>query len=167
MARLVDDLLLLARVDDRGLSLRRQDVDLDDLVYAERERVAVEHAGLRIDGAVAPVRVCGDPDQLHRVLRNLVDNATRHARGSVLLNLDTAGGEAHVLVGNDGPAIPAQDQIKIFDRFVRLDDSRSRLGGGAGLGLPIARDIVAAHGGTLSVVPSPGGAVLRIVLPLT
>jgi signal transduction histidine kinase len=167
MARLVDDLLLLARVDDHGLSLRRQDVDLDDLVYAERERVAVEHPELRIDGAVAPVRVSGDPDHLHRVLRNLVDNATRHARGSVLLSLDAAGGEAHLLVGNDGPAIPAEDQIKIFDRFVRLDDSRSRLGGGAGLGLPIARDIVVAHGGTLSVVPSPAGAVLRIVFPLT
>ena len=89
----------------------------------------------------------------------------------MLLSLEATGGEAHLLVGNDGPAIPAADQIKIFDRFVRLDDSRSRLGGGAGLGLPIARDIVAAHGGTLSVVssadPEASGAVLRIVLPLT
>jgi signal transduction histidine kinase len=171
MERLVNDLLLLARVDDRGLRLRRQDVDLDDLVYAERERVAVEHPKLRIEGAVAAVRVSGDPDHLHRVLRNLVDNATRHARDSVLLSLDKTGDEAHVLVGNDGPAIPAEDQDRIFDRFVRLDDSRSRLAGGAGLGLPIARDIVVAHGGTLSVVPcadSPaGGAVLRIVLPRT
>jgi signal transduction histidine kinase len=165
MARLVDDLLLLARVDDRALRLRREDVDLDDLVYAERERVAVEHPGLRIDGAVVPVRVSGDPDQLHRVLRNLVDNATRHARHSVTLSVESAGGEGHVLVGNDGPAIPAEDRIRIFDRFVRLDGSRSRAGGGAGLGLPIARDIVVAHGGTLSVDDTADGAVLRIRLP--
>jgi signal transduction histidine kinase len=166
MARLVDDLLLLARVDDHALRLRREDVDLDDLVYAERERVAVEHPSLRIEGAVTPVRVSGDPDQLHRVLRNLVDNATRHARQSVTISVEPVGGEGHVLVGNDGPAIPAEDRIKIFDRFVRLDNSRSRAGGGAGLGLPIARDIVVAHGGTLSVDDTTDGAVLRIRLPM-
>jgi signal transduction histidine kinase len=166
MARLVDDLLLLARVDDHALRLRREDVDLDDLVYAERERVAVEHPSLRIEGAVTPVRVSGDPDQLHRVLRNLVDNATRHARHRVTISVEPAGGEGHVLVGNDGPAIPAEDRIKIFDRFVRLDNSRSRAGGGAGLGLPIARDIVVAHGGTLSVDDTTDGAVLRIRLPM-
>jgi signal transduction histidine kinase len=166
MARLVDDLLQLARVDDHALRLRREDVDLDDLAYAERERVAVEHPALRIEGAVVPVRVSGDPDQLHRVLRNLVDNATRHARHAVTISVECAGGVGHVLIGNDGPAIPAEDRIKIFDRFVRLDDSRSRTGGGAGLGLPIARDIVVAHGGTLSVDDSTDGAVLRIRLPM-
>jgi signal transduction histidine kinase len=166
MARLVDDLLLLARADDQGLRLRRHDVDLDDLVYAERERVAVEHPGLAVRGDVAPVRVTGDPDQLHRVLRNLIDNATRHARQTVTVSLAARDGEAHLLVGNDGPAIAAADRERIFDRFVRLDDSRSRLGGGAGLGLPIARDIVRAHGGTLCVDDGTAGAVLRIRLPL-
>jgi signal transduction histidine kinase len=166
MARLVDDLLLLARADDQGLRLRRHDVDLDDLVYAERERVAVEHPGLAVRGDVAPVRVTGDPDQLHRVLRNLIDNATRHARQTVTVSLAARDGEAHLLVGNDGAPIGAADRDRIFDRFVRLDDSRSRLGGGAGLGLPIARDIVRAHGGTLSVDDGAAGAVLRIRLPL-
>jgi signal transduction histidine kinase len=166
MARLVDDLLLLARIDDHALRLRRVDVDLDDLVYAERERVAVEHPALRVEGAVEPVRVAGDPDQLHRVLRNLVDNAVRHARETVTISLTAHDREVHVVVGNDGPPIAAEDQIKIFDRFVRLDDSRSRLGGGAGLGLPIARDIVVAHGGTIGVDDLAEGAALRIRLPM-
>jgi signal transduction histidine kinase len=166
MARLVDDLLLLARIDDHALRMRHGDVDLDDLVYAERERVAVEHPALRVEGAVEPVRVAGDPDQLHRVLRNLVDNAVRHARKTVTISLTTDDHEGHVVVGNDGPPIAAEDRIKIFDRFVRLDDSRSRLDGGAGLGLPIARDIVAAHGGTISVDDLAEGAALRIRLPI-
>ncbi|MDT5030287.1 MAG: hypothetical protein QOC94_458 [Actinoplanes sp.] len=166
MARLVDDLLLLARVDDQGLRPRRQDVDLDDLVYAERERLAVEQPALRLQGRVEPVRITGDPDQLHRVLRNLVDNAARHARQVVTISLHTVDGAGEVVVGNDGPAIAPADQERIFDRFVRLDDSRSRQDGGAGLGLPIARDIVVAHGGTLRVDDRSAGAALRIRLPL-
>jgi signal transduction histidine kinase len=166
MGRLVDDLLLLARVDDQGLRLRRQDVDLDDLVYAERERLALQHPGIEIEGTVDPVRVTGDPDHLHRVLRNLVDNAARHAKHTVTISLASDGCTGEVVVGNDGPAIAAGDREKIFDRFVRLDDSRSRQGGGAGLGLPIARDIVVAHGGTLTVADSDAGAALVIRLPL-
>jgi signal transduction histidine kinase len=166
MGRLVDDLLLLARVDDHGLRLRRHDVDLDDLVYAERERLTLQHPALRLDGPVEPVRVTGDPDHLHRVLRNLVDNAARHARHTVTISLTAADGIGEVLVGNDGPPIAPADREKIFDRFVRLDDSRSRQGGGAGLGLPIARDIVTAHGGTLTVADLDDGAALVIRLPL-
>ncbi|WP_433288578.1 sensor histidine kinase [Micromonospora sp. CA-244673] len=166
MARLVDDLLLLARVDDQAVRLRRDEVDLDDLVYAERERVAVEHPGLRIEGGVEPVRVVGDPDQLHRALRNLVDNAVRHARHTVVVSLAAGDGHAEVVVGNDGPAIAAGDRERVFDRFVRLDGSRSRQGGGAGLGLPIARDIVVAHGGTVTVEALTDGAALRVELPI-
>ena len=69
------------------------------------------------------------------------------------------------MVGNDGPEIPRADRERIFDRFVRLDDSRSRDGGGSGLGLAIARDIVTAHGGTLTVDDVPGGAAMRIRIP--
>jgi signal transduction histidine kinase len=165
MARLVDDLLLLARYDDHALRLRRQDVDLDDLLYAERERVAIEHPRLHLDSTISPVRISGDADHLHRVLRNLVDNATRHAEHRIILSLDAAGGQARLRIGNDGPPIPPEDRSKIFDRFMRLDDSRSRAGGGAGLGLPIARDIVMAHGGTLTVEDTTVGAVLCIQLP--
>jgi signal transduction histidine kinase len=166
MARLIEDLLLLARVDDHGLRLRCEDVDLDDLVYAERDRVAVEHPALSVHGGVEPVRVSGDPHHLQRVLRNLVDNATRHARSAVTISLAAVDGEANLVVGNDGPSIPAGDQQRIFDRFVRLDDSRTRRDGGAGLGLPIARDIVIAHGGAMSVDAATAGTAMRIRLPL-
>jgi len=166
MARLVEDLLLLARVDDRRLAIRRGDVDLDDLVYAERERVALEHPRLLVEGTIVPVRVEGDPDALQRVLRNLVDNAVRHAAKTITIDVRTAGGMGEIIVGNDGPPIDACDRDRIFDRFVRLDDSRSREGGGTGLGLPIARDIVIAHGGVITVDDLADGAAMRIRLPL-
>ncbi|WP_285558352.1 sensor histidine kinase [Actinoplanes regularis] len=165
MSRLVEDLLLLARMDDRQAPPRRQDVDLDDLVFAERERVATEHPALRIEGGVSPVRVTGDPDQLTRVLRNLVDNTVRHARERVTISLAAHVGYGEIVVGNDGPPIPAADRDRIFDRFVRLDDSRSRDGGGAGLGLAIARDIITTHQGTLTIDQLGEGAAMRVRLP--
>ncbi len=165
MARLVEDLLLLARVDDDGLRVRREDVDLDDLAYAERERIAVQHPRLTVRADIEPVRVTGDADALQRVLRNLVDNAARHAAGTVTLTVRVVDGAAEVRVGNDGPPIPEDDRERIFDRFVRLDDSRSRAAGGTGLGLPIARDIVTAHGGELTVDDLDVGAAMRISLP--
>jgi signal transduction histidine kinase len=162
MAKLVDDLLLLARVDDQALRIRHEDVDLDDLVYAQRDRVTLEQPHLLVEGRVEPVRITGDPDQLHRVLRNLVDNAVRHARKTVTISVTARDGVGEIVIGNDGPPIPAADRERIFDRFVRLDDSRSRLGGGAGLGLAIARDIVTAHGGTLTADNLADGAMMRI-----
>jgi len=164
MARLVADLLLLARADE-GLRLRREDVDLDDLVYAERERAALEHPELRLDGQIEPVRIQGDSDSLQRVLRNLVDNAARHAEKTLTISVRAEPGAGEVVVGNDGPPIAAADRDRIFDRFVRLDDSRSRSDGGTGLGLSIARDIVTAHGGALTVDDLSDGAALRIRLP--
>jgi len=165
MARLVADLLLLARADDQELCLRREDVDLDDLVYAERERAALEHPELRLAGQVEPVRIQGDSDSLQRVLRNLVDNAARHAKKTLTISVRADSGAGEVVVANDGPPIVAADRDRIFDRFVRLDDSRSRSAGGTGLGLSIARDIVTAHGGTLTVDDLNDGAALRLRLP--
>jgi signal transduction histidine kinase len=167
MARLVEDLLLLARVDDDGgLRIRREDVDLDDLVLAEWERVGLEHPELTVTGTVEPVRVTGDADALQRVFRNLVDNAARHAARTLSISVRTVDGHGELVVGNDGPPIAAADRDRIFDRFVRLDDSRSRAGGGTGLGLPIARDIVAAHAGTLTVDDLDEGTAMRLTLPL-
>jgi signal transduction histidine kinase len=166
MSRLVEDLLLLARFDDQRATARREDVDLDDLVFAERERIAVEHPRLRVEGGVAPVRVSGDRDQLTRVLRNLVDNTVRHARERVTISLAAHDGQGEIVVGNDGPPIPAADRERIFDRFVRLDDSRSRDGGGSGLGLAIARDIIGTHQGTLTVDDLRDGAAMRVRLPV-
>ncbi|MEV6932022.1 HAMP domain-containing sensor histidine kinase [Dactylosporangium sp. NPDC051485] len=166
MAALIADLLLLARADESGLRLRHDDVDLDDLVYAERDRIAVLHPHLRVEAHVAPTRVQGDPQHLQRVLRNLLDNAARHATGQVRIDLSGGDGHAELAVTDDGPGIPPADRERVFDRFVRLDDARSRDGGGAGLGLAIARDIVTTHGGTLTAGDGPsGGAALHIRLP--
>ena len=166
MARLVEDLLLLARVDNDELRLRRQDVDLDDLAYLERERLAEMKPDLAVREAVEPVRVTGDADALLRVVRNLVDNSARHAAHCLTIGVATRNGWAEIVIGNDGPPIPEADRSRIFDRFVRLDDSRSRSGGGTGLGLSIARDIVQAHGGTLTADALEAGAAMRIRLPL-
>jgi signal transduction histidine kinase len=162
MARLVADLLMLARLDESGLQRRRQEVDLDDLVYLERERLAAAHPELAVRVEVEPVRVDGDPHQLQRALRNLLDNAARHATATVGITL-TPG---ELTVADDGPGIAPADRERVFERFVRLDDDRSRTGGGSGLGLAIARDIVTAHGGTLLIDDAPGGgALLRLRLP--
>src|SRR4051794_33640724 len=166
MARLVEDLLLLARVDNDELRLRRQDVDLDDLAYMERERLAEIRPELAVRAAVEPVRVTGDADALLRVVRNLVDNSARHAAHCLTISVSARDPWAEIVIGNDGPPISAADRSRIFDRFVRLDDSRSRTGGGTGLGLSIARDIVQAHGGTLTVDDLAEGAAMRIRLPL-
>jgi signal transduction histidine kinase len=165
MSRLVEDLLLLARYDDSRAVPRRTDVDLDDLGYAERERLALEHPGLTIVAEIVPVRVTGDPDALRRALRNLGDNAARYAAARVTITVRADGDRGELVVANDGPPIEVADRERVFDRFVRLDDSRSRAGGGTGLGLPIARDIVAAHGGTIVVDDLAEGAALRIRLP--
>jgi signal transduction histidine kinase len=166
MGRLVDDLLLLARADDNGLRQRRQDVDLDDIVYTERERLSLEHPGLDVRASLQPVRVVGDADGLLRVVRNLIDNAARHAAHTVTISVGARDGTAEIVIGNDGPPIAAGDRERIFGRFVRLDDSRSRSDGGSGLGLAIARDIVTAHGGALCVDDLDRGAAMRIRLPL-
>jgi signal transduction histidine kinase len=119
-----------------------------------------------VAGTIEPVRVSGDADALQRVLRNLVDNAARHAAGELSISVRAVDGRGEMVVGNDGPPIAAADRDRIFDRFVRLDDSRSRTGGGTGLGLAIARDIVAAHAGTLTVDDLDQGAAMRIRLPM-
>jgi signal transduction histidine kinase len=166
MARLIDDLLLLARIDESGLRLRRDDVDLDDIVEVECDRISAERPDLQTTTRVAPVRVSGDPHHLQRAIRNLVDNATRHARSTVTITLSISGDNADLTVADDGPGIPAADRARVFDRFVRLDEDRSRLGGGTGLGLPIARDIITAHGGAITIADAPGGgAAIGVRLP--
>ena len=165
LGRLVGDLLLLARVDEHGLVLRRDDVDLDDLAYAERDRLAAQHPALRVRLDVRPARVPGDAHHLAQALRNLVDNAARHAGGTVTIRVCAQRDAALVEVGDDGPGIPVGERERVFDRFVRLDDTRSRSDGGTGLGLAIVREIVAAHGGTVTVLDTDAGAMLRITLP--
>ncbi len=164
LGRLVDDLLLLARADERGLQPRRDEVDLDEIVEAERARPCED--GVRTEVRAAHVRVVGDRGQLMRVLRNLVDNAHRHARSRVVVTLGREGDHAVLDVVDDGPGVPADDRVRIFERFVRLDDARARADGGSGLGLAIVAEVVAAHGGLVRVEDAPGGgAMFRVRLP--
>jgi signal transduction histidine kinase len=165
MSRLVDHLLLLSQADDHALTVSRRDVDLDDLVDREVRRLRrLTPLAVRLTNAA--VRVRGDEHQLEQVLRNLLDNAARHAVGTVDVTVERGGASAAVRVEDDGPGIPVADRARVFERFVRLDESRSRHSGGAGLGLAIARELAVAHGGRLSVRESPsGGACFELTLP--
>ncbi|MBN9100597.1 MULTISPECIES: HAMP domain-containing sensor histidine kinase [unclassified Pseudonocardia] len=162
--RLVDALLLLARADERGLQPRREEVDLDDVADAERVRPGA--GGVPAEVHAEPVRVIGDRGQLARVVRNLVDNARRHASTRVLVTVRRDGGDAVVEVSDDGPGVPLSDRGRVFERFVRLDDARARSDGGSGLGLAIVAEVVAAHDGSVEIDDAPGGgALFRVRLP--
>jgi signal transduction histidine kinase len=165
LERLVQDLLLLARADEHELRPLRRDVDLDDLVEREAVRAGRLHS-VDVRARTVPVRMQGDPDQLRRALRNLVDNAVRHAATSVVLRLRRERGRAVVDVEDDGPGIAADERQRVFDRFVRLDASRNRSSGGSGLGLPIVRALVEAHGGRVFVVDTASGCIFRVELPV-
>lgn len=164
MRRLIEDLLMLARSDEKQPRLSAVDVDLDDLLYEEGKRVeSMSHVTVRT--SIVPVRVTGDQQSLARMLRNLVDNAVRHARGRVEVSCSESGGFALIIVDDDGPGIPESERERVFDRFVRLDASRTRDDGGAGLGLAIVAGIAAAHAGSVTVLRSPlGGARFEIRL---
>jgi signal transduction histidine kinase len=113
------------------------------------------------------VEVAGSRGQLARVLANLLDNAHRHARSRVAVTLRAEDGWAVLGVADDGAGVPPDERERIFERFVRLDDARSRDDGGAGLGLAIARDVALRHGGTLTVREAPeGGALFELRLPV-
>jgi signal transduction histidine kinase len=139
LSRLVDDLLLLARLDEAGPA-RTEPVSVADVVAGVTVPVTVAVPG--------GVRVPGD---VRRVLANLVDNAVRHAASRVEVTVTADGGEVVLVVTDDGPGIAAGDRERVFERFTRLDDARPRDGGGAGLGLAIVRDLVRGHGGTVGL----------------
>ena len=162
--RLVDDLLALARADEAGAGPSAT-IDLDDLVLAEARRIR-GHAGITVDArGVGAGRVLGDQTGLSRMLRNLVDNALRHADSAILLRLGEHHGTVHLMVGNDGPPIAPEDRDRIFERFARLDGARARQDGGAGLGLAIVAAIVAAHRGTVHVDAEDGWTRFVVELP--
>jgi signal transduction histidine kinase len=167
---LVDDLLATARLDEAGGALRRREmVELDVLVSQTVESYA--QARVPVAARTAPMIVDGDPDGLRRVVVNLIDNAVRHARAGVSVTV-TAGrhtaGQATVQleVGDDGPGIPAHERQRVFDRFYRVGGSRSRGSGGTGLGLPIVRDLVRAHGGTVRLADNQPGLRAIVTLPV-
>ncbi|GAA4397624.1 ATP-binding protein [Fodinibacter luteus] len=155
LSLLVDDLLTLASADEHAMTLQVAEVDLDDIVLAESG--VLRARGMPLDVSVEPVRVRGDAMRLGRVVRNLLENAERHREDAVRLALTRDGDSALVVVDNDGPPVAPEDRSRVFARFVRLDDSRTRDTGGAGLGLAIVAEIVRAHGGTVVAEESPEG----------
>jgi two-component system, OmpR family, sensor kinase len=183
MGRLVDDLLLLARLDT-GRPLEQEDVDLSRLVIevTSDARVAGPDHRWSLDLPDEPVVVRGDEHRLHQVVANLLSNARIHtpAGTSVVVRLSAdpadpadpaesagrpAGRRVLLSVRDDGPGIPAVLQAHVFERFVRADDSRSRVKGSTGLGLAIARAVVKAHGGSLTLISQGVGTEFRISLP--
>ncbi len=160
---LVDQLLALARLDE-GVGPARRDLDAAAFL---REAVLDAPGGAEV-GPLAVGRVEADPEMIARVVRNLVENARRHAgpQGTVRVSSTAAGGRLRVDVDDDGPGIPPAERERVFDRFHRSDAARTRASGGAGLGLAIARGIVEAHGGSIRAAESPlGGARVSFELP--
>ncbi|MEV0347752.1 ATP-binding protein [Nonomuraea sp. NPDC050680] len=159
LSRLAEDLLALARLDERGgVPARREPVDLDEVV-----RQTVDRYGEARLTVCDPVVVRGDALDLSRVLTNLMDNAVRHTSSKVEVAL-TADGV--LTVTDDGPGIPEQDRERVFNRFTRLDSGRSRDEGGAGLGLAIVRETVRAHGGGVHLEDAAPGLRAVVRLPV-
>jgi signal transduction histidine kinase len=163
---LVDDLLLLSRVDERILGPDVGPVDLDDLVFEEAGRLR-RTTTLTVDtAAVSAGRVDGDRAALHRVVRNLGENAGRHARSRIAFSLREDDDGVTLLVDDDGPGIPESERGRVVQRFVRLDEARSRDGGGSGLGLAIVAEVVALHGGRVHIDRNDdGGARFQLMFP--
>jgi signal transduction histidine kinase len=138
---------------------------VDDLVLTEARRARRD--GLTVDvSGVRGGRVRGEEVALAQVVRNLVDNAERHAEALVRIVVDESGGDVNLVVEDDGPGVPEDQRERVFERFVRLDEARARDDGGSGLGLAIVEEIVRAHGGSVSVAASElGGARFAVRLP--
>ena len=167
LGRLVNDLLILAAVDGRAPQ-RAEPVDLAGVVTDCSRRPVPDGISLHL-GRLDRVFVLGDETQLSRVVSNLVDNALRYAASMVELSVRQDGQQAVITVSDDGPGIPEPERERIWERFARLDDDRSRASGGSGLGLAMVKELTDAHRGTVSVTgrqPGPGATFL-VRLPVT
>jgi len=162
LSTIIDDLLALARHDE-GVAAPTDEIDLDDIVLAEAartRRVPVDTSN------VSAGRVRGRQDEITRMVSHLIDNAARHAVATVQVSLRTSAHAVELTVDDDGPGVDATDRDRIFERFTRLDDARTRDEGGAGLGLAVVRSIAERSGGTVVADRSPlGGARFRVSLP--
>jgi signal transduction histidine kinase len=164
MRVLIEDLLLLARADEQSLVMREEQVPLDELAEVEAARVRRD-TGCTIHTAISPARLVGDRAAVSRVIRNLVDNAVRHAKSRVEIHVGSRDRNVILTVGDDGPGIAPADRARVFERFVRLDPDRARSGGGTGLGLAIVAEVVAAHRGRVTIDDRRGGGT-RIIVTL-
>jgi len=171
LIRLSTDLLFLARLDQRRLPWQPQALDLSDLLGAvvEQMRPLAEDNGLVLTEEVPPdLSILGDPDHLIRLFVNLLDNAIKYTPpgGQVVLRAGKERTGVWVAISDTGPGIPPEHLPHLFERFYRVEESRSRHSGGAGLGLAIAYEIARWHGGTIEVQSEPGhGATFTVHLP--
>lgn len=164
---MVDDLLILARADERGIPLRRNTVDVDDIVADEATRLA-RLGTVAVSAHIDAVQIFADRDKLVRAVRNVADNALRHASSAIEIDVraDASTRLCTITIDDDGDGIPDDDRERVLDRFVRLDPDRRRSSGGSGLGLAIVDEIVRAHGGVVSIgVAAIGGASVTMTLP--
>jgi signal transduction histidine kinase len=165
MERIVRDLLFLARADAVPARPAAAPVDLDDIVLDEVRRLPA-HSGIRVEQrAVSAAPMRGSPEDLRRMVRNLLDNAVRHARGVVRVSLSETGGTVVLVVEDDGPGVPAAESERVFERFVRLEPARGHDAGGTGLGLAIVRAVAQRHHGTVALEPGERGARFVVRLP--
>ncbi|MER5223310.1 sensor histidine kinase [Streptomyces flaveus] len=173
MGILLDDLLLLARLDaaDVEAPLRLEETDLVELVHqaADAFRAGRSDHPLTVAVPSDPVRLRLDPLRLRQVLDNLLSNAAVHTPAGTKVSVEVCveSGMALVQINDAGPGIPAADQHRVFDRFYRVDKARSRDRGGSGLGLAVAHSLARAHGGTLELTSCPGSTTFTIRLPLS
>ena len=164
---IVSNLLLLARQDEGVSRLDKQQLDLCDLLYEEASSLKAR-ASCEVDvSGVEPVVCTADHEALSHAVRNVLDNAARYARSRVAIscrNVENADGEfVEIVVSDDGPGIPEQDRERVFGRFVRLEEGRSRKNGSTGLGLSVVRTIARQHGGDARFIdPELGGASIAI-----
>ncbi|MFI5873731.1 sensor histidine kinase [Streptomyces sp. NPDC051445] len=172
MGFLLDDLLLLARLDAAEVEtpLRMENADLVELVGHAADAFRASHPGhpLTLSPGPASAELRMDPHRIRQVLDNLLTNAAVHTRAgtAVCVEVAVSPDTARVHVTDTGPGIPPGDRDRVFDRFYRVDKARSRDRGGSGLGLSVARSLVRAHGGTLELGDAAGATVFTVTLPL-
>jgi HAMP domain-containing protein len=160
--RIIDGLFWLARHDENQIDVTSVDVDLDDLLFEESQRIR-SISELNVDtSAVQPTRVVGDQAMLKRMIRNVVDNAARYAVSELRFGSSYDGPYAVVTVSDDGDGVDVAESARFFERFVRADPARSRQSGGTGLGLSIVTDIVTRHGGSARFIEVAKGSTIEL-----
>jgi len=171
---LVEELLLLAKLEKPEATIQKEDLDLCELVKNIREEFCLQQKGtappINLKFPVNPVTISADPEKLVRVFENLLHNATIHAEGltKIVVKIEEPAGQNFIIceIEDDGNGVSQEDQTMLFERFYRVDKGRSRQKGGTGLGLSIGREIIEAHGGEISVRSQKGeGTIFSLKLP--
>jgi signal transduction histidine kinase len=165
MQRLIENLLLLAKAEGGSIGARRE-VDIAALLEEEVERLRRLHPHRVVESHADAASVVAEPEQLRSLVRNLLENAARYARGHIAASVTLAAGRALLTIEDDGPGIPPERREEVFERFARLDEARARNDGGSGLGLAIVRSVALGLGGRVWIETSPlGGARFVVSLP--